>query len=313
MRRITLLALLAAQSCALPKTGISLPLDAGRHSEPVEWWYWTGHLATGEGRRFGFQVTFFAFDGKVLVDTAALTDIDNRTHHSTQGARPLTGRTDAQLVRGETRASGDEPAFELSTASADWGFSLRTRPGPAVLHGRGGFLALRAGGSTHYYSRPRLPVSGTITVGDVEHAVDGAAWFDHQWGDLRPAIAAGWDWFGIQLDDGRELMVYQFHPTTTPQRVATWSGAEGSTRVDPQDVGVVSKRRWTSPESGCSYPLGWTVTLGAVTLELAPAFDGQEVVNPHDRSASYWEGVALVTGDATGRAYVELAGYCRAR
>src|SRR3954467_1286102 len=36
------------------------PADQGPRPEfRTEWWYYTGNLATAEGRRFGFQLTFF--------------------------------------------------------------------------------------------------------------------------------------------------------------------------------------------------------------------------------------------------------------
>ena len=36
------------------------PRDHGTHdSFRTEWWYYTGHLETAEGRRFGFELTFF--------------------------------------------------------------------------------------------------------------------------------------------------------------------------------------------------------------------------------------------------------------
>ncbi len=37
-----------------------LPDDHGPHLEyQTEWWYYTGNLAASDGRRFGFQLTFF--------------------------------------------------------------------------------------------------------------------------------------------------------------------------------------------------------------------------------------------------------------
>jgi hypothetical protein len=40
----------------------SFPRDHGSHpSYRTEWWYYTGHLATADGRRFGYELTFFRF------------------------------------------------------------------------------------------------------------------------------------------------------------------------------------------------------------------------------------------------------------
>ena len=38
----------------------AFPADHGPHPAfRTEWWYYTGHLDTAEGRRFGFELTFF--------------------------------------------------------------------------------------------------------------------------------------------------------------------------------------------------------------------------------------------------------------
>ena len=38
----------------------AFPRDHGAHPEyKLEWWYYTGHLDTEDGRRFGYELTFF--------------------------------------------------------------------------------------------------------------------------------------------------------------------------------------------------------------------------------------------------------------
>src|ERR1044072_7865847 len=40
--------------------GVELPRDLYAHaSAQTEWWYYTGHLQTGAGRRLGFELVFF--------------------------------------------------------------------------------------------------------------------------------------------------------------------------------------------------------------------------------------------------------------
>ena len=47
---------------ALPGRTLSFPADHYSHPDfKTEWWYYTGHLQTESGRRFGYQVTFFRF------------------------------------------------------------------------------------------------------------------------------------------------------------------------------------------------------------------------------------------------------------
>ena len=45
---------------ALPGYQFEFPRDHGSHDEyRTEWWYYTGHLQTERGRRYGFELTFF--------------------------------------------------------------------------------------------------------------------------------------------------------------------------------------------------------------------------------------------------------------
>ena len=40
----------------------SFPRDHGSHPDyRTEWWYFTGNLADNEGRRYGYQLTFFRY------------------------------------------------------------------------------------------------------------------------------------------------------------------------------------------------------------------------------------------------------------
>ncbi len=47
---------------AVPGRKITFPADHYSHPDfQTEWWYYTGHLQTESGRRYGYQVTFFRF------------------------------------------------------------------------------------------------------------------------------------------------------------------------------------------------------------------------------------------------------------
>ena len=63
---------------ALPGYEFSFPRDHGTHDEyRTEWWYYTGHLETDDGKRYGFELTFFRV-GIVPPETAAKTRWDLR-------------------------------------------------------------------------------------------------------------------------------------------------------------------------------------------------------------------------------------------
>ena len=45
---------------ALPGYAYVFPRDHGSHKQfGLEWWYFTGHLSSESGRRFGYELTFF--------------------------------------------------------------------------------------------------------------------------------------------------------------------------------------------------------------------------------------------------------------
>ena len=45
---------------ALPGWNYQFPKDHENHPEfKTEWWYFTGNLSSADGRRFGYQLTFF--------------------------------------------------------------------------------------------------------------------------------------------------------------------------------------------------------------------------------------------------------------
>ena len=45
---------------ALPGYEFAFPRDHGSHDEyKTEWWYYAGHLTTDQGKRYGFELTFF--------------------------------------------------------------------------------------------------------------------------------------------------------------------------------------------------------------------------------------------------------------
>jgi len=83
-----LLLVLTVLACLfLPRRGLIGPVelpadDAFLPSEQVQWWYWTGHLFTDDGRRFGFEIVFFSFDSLVIfrdqLVQAAVTDVNGQ-------------------------------------------------------------------------------------------------------------------------------------------------------------------------------------------------------------------------------------------
>ncbi len=173
------------------------------------------------------------------------------------------------------------------------------------------------GNASYYYSLTRMPVRGTVSLGRESLAVEGLAWMDREWStSALGEDLAGWDWFALQLDDGRELMFYQLRRKdgqADPFSAGALVDAQGGARpLARDDVRLEVLATWRSPPSGVTYPARWRLTEAArgLVLEVAPRLAGQElIVGPR-----YWEGAVTVRGTEGGRpvaghGYAELVGY----
>jgi predicted secreted hydrolase len=190
---------------------------------------------------------------------------------------------------------------------------------PPALHGRHGWVDFGAAGGSYYYSRTRMAATGTLLVDGERIPVTGTAWFDHQWGDFIAVGGGGWDWFAINLDDGTDLTVSLVRSAdgTYPLVYGTLVLPDGSSRsVARTEISVDTLGRWTSPQTGASYPSGWRVRVSGAGLDVTvvPTVRDQELDTRPTTGVVYWEGSQRVTGTRSGRpvsgkGYVELTGY----
>jgi predicted secreted hydrolase len=204
----------------VPEGLVTLPADDGTHETPLEWWYWTGHLKTDSGRWFGFEEVFFhirlgeQLEEFIQLAHNAITDIDDDSFHyliDQASMEPVVFGADFDLEQGPMTVHGTAGREFLHGETDDgYAFDLQlvNQKAPVFQHGAG-YIDYDFGGNTYYYSRERMSTEGTLTIGTQTLDVTGSAWFDHQWGSQGKVIGDhGWDWFAIQLDDDRELMVF---------------------------------------------------------------------------------------------------------
>jgi predicted secreted hydrolase len=168
------------------------------------------------------------------------------------------------------------------------------------------------GNASLYYSFTRMPARGTVRMAGHTLEVSGEAWMDREWSTSALGEGVeGWDWFALQLDDGRELMVYLLRRrdgTIDPFSAGTLVAADGTARrLAAKDVQVETLTHWTSPHSGVRYPARWRLSVPSaeLRLELEPRLADQEL----RVGTRYWEGAVGVAGSSGGRGYVELVGY----
>jgi len=286
------------------------PEDHGPHPDfATEWWYFTGNLKTPQDRRFGYELTFFRRalqreEGKskwtprnAWLAHLALTDAQaNRFLFEERFSRDnlgLAGATPTRVWLEDWEVNGDR----LTAKGKEITLDLKLEPlKPPVLQGENGLSRKgdQPGEASYYYSVSRIKTTGTVQ----NLTVEGTSWMDREWSSQPLADdLAGWDWFALQLDDGTELMLYQLRKkdgTASPHSRATVIGQ--SPRPVPFEL---------TPEKGDPYPVSWTLKADGKTLKVTPLIPDQEL----KLSIRYWEGAVVVSGDATGRGYLEMVGY----
>lgn len=329
---------------AQPGYQFVFPADHAAHPPyRLEWWYYTGNVATAEGRRFGYQLTFFRTGVTPAPTTPsrwavrdlylahfAITDLEGKQFHFFErlnragvhwaGADPTGYRV--WNDGWEARLEGDVHVLSASDGTCTIAFRL-TPEKPPVLHGKAGFSqkGASAGNASHYYSSTRLRTSGTIAIDGQTFSVTGLSWMDHEFGtSFLEQDQVGWDWFSLQFQDGRELMLFQIrraNGSIDSHASGTMTEANGSTtHLSASEFSLVPEQYWQSPESGARYPIVWTLTLPSQDLQVrvTAALPNQELRTEASTGVTYWEGSVVVGGQSGGRelhgrGYLEMTGY----
>jgi predicted secreted hydrolase len=304
---------------------VQFPLDESPHNNLTEWWYYTGHLFTEAGERYGFEFVIFQVvrgDNPVAYFAhMAVTDGPRgRFWHDQRGqlGSQIGKRDGFDLdVRGWqlTGALGHD-AIQARTEAYGLDLQLTAAKPPALHEGRG-YISFGPVGDSYYSSRTRLAVEGALYDGERRVPVRGQAWMDHQWGDFL--VLGGWDWYSLQLDDETEVMLFVTRaPDGGPGlTLGTYVAADGASRdLAAADFDVSPTGTWTSPHTGAVYPSGWEARVPALGLELdlVPTLVDQELVATATTGLAYWEGQVEVRGrrgaePLAGLGYVELTGY----
>ena len=336
---------------ALEPRAFDFPRDHAAHPGfRTEWWYVTGNLVTETGRRFGTQFTLFR--NALTPDTAgsppvqsdwstrqiymghfALTDVAgerfsfeerfSRSAVGLAGDRSVPFRVwldDWQLAGPRGGADSIFPLEMVARTEEGTAIALTLRPDkPLVLQGDRGLSQKgpEPGNASFYYSFTRLAAEGQVVVGADTLPVSGSAWLDREWSTsaLSPG-QVGWDWFALQLDDQRELMVYRLRRadgTTDPLSEGILVDRQGgTTRLSATEFELETLADWVSPIDGARYPSEWRVRVPGQRIDLVvePVLSDQEL----NVTVRYWEGAVNVrpapgTVGPSGVGYVELTGY----
>lgn len=333
-----------AQATA-PRTW-QFPRDHGRHPEfRTEWWYFTGNLQNREGRRFGYQLTFFrtALQPQVVARASRWAFRDAYIgHFAITGVERSQFFYDQRVARGSLNLAdaapealkvyvGDWSAEERDRiihlrAEAEFGsitFLLENQLAP-VLHGQNGLTRKGhlPGDASQYYSLPRLPTSGALRIGEDVFQIEGTSWMDHEFfTGLEQGEVQGWDWMSLQLSDSTAIMLYMFRApegTTLPSSGGTLMYADGTyLPLQRHDFAAKPSAWWKSAKTGGKYPVSWQLKIKNYQLELTTPVSNQELDARATTGVIYWEGYVEISGrngnlPVEGVGYLEMTGYAGA-
>jgi predicted secreted hydrolase len=323
-----------------PGYTLTFPRDEGAHPAfRTEWWYVTGQLEAEDGAPLGFQITFFRtrpgvdehnpsrFGARqMLFAHAAISDA--RRGALLRGEKSArVGFGLAEAMEGQLNVTLDDwslrrerDAYVAIAHARDFSLNLVLTPAQApLLHGQRGFSqkAPDPAHASYYYSLPQLRTQGRLVMNGETFQVRGVSWLDHEWmTSVMAGDAQGWDWVGLNLDDGGAFVALQMRKSNGDKLWAfgteRTAGVEDARTYAPQEIVWTPLRRWRSPRSGVTYPIEWRIAAGERTIRLEPLMDDQENDARGSTGTLYWEGAVRAfdeRGRQIGRGYLELTGY----
>ena len=292
---------------------------------------------------------------QLLFAHAALSNVQSRTLlHDQRMAREGMGLANASVEDthvfiqdwalqrlGVAGRSASQASTYLATLRAQ-DFSLEltlSTTQPVLLQGDKGLS--RKGPdpqqASYYYSQPQLQVEGHITVDGQRMPIENGnhsstnqpinlAWLDHECSTaLMHPEAQGWDWIGMNLQDGSALTAFHLRRSDGS---ALWAG--GSFRplgdapmqvFNAHNVHFTPLQWWISPVTKTRYPVRWKLETPTGNYVIRALFSEQELDSRATTGAIYWEGLSelltLPSGanvmDETlalvGKGYLEMTGY----
>jgi predicted secreted hydrolase len=332
---------------AAPGYKYEFPRDYFSHPEfQTEWWYYTGNVMAKDGRRFGFELTFFregvnrdatkedTWDIRDLyVAHLALSDLNGKSFYHTERinrAGPGIAGVDknqGRIWNGNWKVGWNGEDETLQALDERFALALNLHPQkPPVIHGENGISQKAEGAShaSHYISLTRLETSGTIRLDGKIIAVTGLAWMDHEFfTEQLGKNQVGWDWFSVQLSDDTELMLYRMRRkdgSFDPYSAGTFIDQKGhSLHLLAQDFSLLpGQETWRSRATAAVYPVHWSILVPqlAMRLEVTTQLNSQELAGKSGWFPNYWEGAIELQGqrnhaEVRGVGYLEMTGYDR--
>lgn len=280
---------------------------------------------------------------QLMLGHAAISDLGRQRllhdqqvlRHGFANARTELDDTRVRMAGWQLRrvdGPGGRSRYALLMASEAAGFALELTldaPQAPLLQGRAGWSRKGPGEqqASRYVSEPQLAGTGRLVLreGGASGAreVRALAWLDHEWSnqylgrgaDAAPDRAVGWDWLGLNLDDGASLTLFRMRGQdgAVIWTGGSWRAAAGGVPVDfEQQLQFEPLAFWKSPVSLATYPVRWRIRTPRGVFMVEAASAAQEVDARRSTGFPYWEGVARVADEAgrtLGWGYLEMTGY----
>ncbi len=313
----------------------SFPSDEGPHpDEDIEWWSITGHVKGLEtGTNYSFSLTYYiypyhVYDGMRILN---LSNDDTGEFYTDsqflgyQDMEPGNLNIEAYLYfmeKWETWNNLEEDngdlipfEYEISAASAKGSLLLECKSLKApVPIGDDGLFDVGAESYTNCYSQTMNSITGTLQFKDMQEAVEGTAWIDHQYGGFNMITSEQYEWFSIQLSNNMEINIWNVF---TPENLLPDnSDFKHMTIVDDQGQSISTSDfnmerlafQYTEDNTIC-YSEKWHLTSPVKELDLTifTLSDNNEVLIPFRfyKGATYVD--ATVAGvHAYGNGFAEL-------
>lgn len=305
---------------------VQLPADDSAHDGYVlEYWQWWLHLQTADGRRFGASLVFFHFPVTSGLSTAGIgirrtdvrmTDMSDDTFHfsstySSEPVRYMPDGFDLYAVKQRAKGGNGNDAVHLQVDGYVMDVAIKADRAPVLYFDGTGFFRTDPVETFRAYGRQRMATSGSLQKNGIARPVTGSTWFEHGWINMPTIATINWDYFQLQLADGRDIqLAYVRRVKGGP--VAFYQGQirdkHGTTTyLHKGDFEIIPTGTW-SRDATCTYPSGWVIRIGKEQFTVTPTLKDQEVRNAV--YGHFWDGETVITGNVPGIGIAEPLNYC---
>ena len=301
---------------AIENVPVSLPKDDGPHQTEMETWSFNGHLKSESGNLFSFFYTAYVMNNLVSQTVSHASLYSHETGKNYIAQRKFVGNSSIdtedrfEFIQGDWLMAGGNGNDRLKISTNDFSFDLHVNETQApIFHGENGIISLNDIDDIYYYTRSRMAISGTLSIGETTEKVTGVSWFGHQWGAFSISQSSR-DLFSLQLSDGTDVMIYQFRDEFNRPTYYTGSFSQNglTETLMEADFTIVPGVKWTSSKSNNTYPIEWTINIPKKNINIKIKSINKD--NEFDATLTsyniYWKGPVNAQGSHTGLGFVEL-------